>query len=50
MNQHTDRTDDEDVLVTPGEAAAWAVVLSLLAFLAVVFASIAAVFLIAAIY
>ena len=50
MNQHTDRTDDDEVLVTPGEAAAWAVVLSLLAFLAVVFAAVAAVHLIASIY
>lgn len=49
MTNPTD-DEDEDLLVTPGELAAWSVVLSLLAFMAVVFAAIAAFHLIALIY
>lgn len=42
--------EDDDLLVTPGQIAAWSLVLSLLIFLAVVFASLAAFHLIASIY
>lgn len=42
--------DEEDTLVTPGEIAAWSLVLGLLAFLAVILASLAAFHLIASIY
>lgn len=42
--------DEEDTLITTAEIAAWSLVLSLLIFLAVVFASLAAFHLIASIY
>ena len=47
---HPEPEVDDAVLVTPGEIAAWTVVMSLLAFMAVVFAAIAAFHLIASIY
>ena len=47
---HADTEDAEDTLVTPGEIAAWSAVLGLLAFMAVVFAALAAFHLIALIY
>jgi hypothetical protein len=47
----TFKDEEEDLaLVTPGEIATWSVVLSLLAFLAVIFAALAAFHLVASLY